>query len=38
MHLGIWSRREPLAPVLAPLIQGLKARGYCFAPLAVAQH
>jgi peptidoglycan/xylan/chitin deacetylase (PgdA/CDA1 family) len=37
MHLGIWSRREPLAPVLAPLIQGLKARGYCFAPLAVAQ-
>ena len=37
MHLGIWSRREPLAPVLAPLIQGLKARGFCFAPLAVAQ-
>ena len=37
MHLGIWSRREPLAPVLAPLIQGLKARGYCFAPLAIAQ-
>ena len=38
MHLGIWSRREPLAPVLEPLIQGLKARGYCFAPLAVAMH
>jgi len=37
MHLGIWSRREPLAPVLAPLIQGLKARSYCFAPLAVGQ-
>lgn len=37
MHLGIWSRREPLAPVLAPLIKGLKARGFCFAPLAVAQ-
>ncbi len=37
MHLGIWSRHEPLAPVLTPLIQGLKARGYCFAPLAVAQ-
>jgi peptidoglycan/xylan/chitin deacetylase (PgdA/CDA1 family) len=36
MHLGIWSRREPFAPMLAPLIQGLKARGYCFAPLAVA--
>jgi peptidoglycan/xylan/chitin deacetylase (PgdA/CDA1 family) len=37
MHLGIWSRREPLAPILEPLIQGLKSRGYCFAPLAAAQ-
>ena len=37
MHLGIWSRREPAAPILEPLIQGLKARGYCFAPIAVAQ-
>lgn len=37
MHLGIWSRRDPLAPILAPLIQGLKKRGYCFAPLAVVQ-
>lgn len=36
MHLGIRSRREPFAPTLAPLIQGLKARGYCFAPLAAA--
>jgi peptidoglycan/xylan/chitin deacetylase (PgdA/CDA1 family) len=36
MHLGIRSRREPLAPILEPLIQGLKARGYCFAPLALA--
>lgn len=36
MHLGIRSRREPAAPILEPLIQGLKARGYCFAPLAVA--
>jgi len=36
MHLGIRSRREPLAPILEPLIQGLKARGYCFAPLAAA--
>ncbi|HCU54025.1 MAG TPA: peptidase A8 [Gammaproteobacteria bacterium] len=36
MHLGIWSRREPLAPILEPLIQGLKAKGYCFAPLAAA--
>jgi peptidoglycan/xylan/chitin deacetylase (PgdA/CDA1 family) len=38
MHLGIRSRRDPLAPILRPLIQGLKARGYCFAPLAAAQH
>ena len=36
MHLGIRSRREPLAPILEPLIQGLKARGYCFAPLTAA--
>jgi len=36
MHLGVWSRHEPLAPILAPMIQGLKARGMCFAPLAVA--
>jgi peptidoglycan/xylan/chitin deacetylase (PgdA/CDA1 family) len=36
MHLGIWSRKEPLAPILEPLIQGLKARNLCFAPLAVA--
>lgn len=36
MHLGIWSRKEPLAPILEPLIQGLKARGLCFAPLALA--
>ncbi len=33
-HLGIWSRQEPWAPaVLEPLIQGLKARGFCFATL-----
>ena len=33
-HLGIWSRREPWAPmVLEPLIAGLKAKGYCFATL-----
>lgn len=38
MHLGIRSRHDPLAPILEPLIQGLKARGYCFAPLALAQH
>jgi len=33
MHTGIWSRKEPFAPVLQPLIQGLKARGLCFATL-----
>ncbi|MDD0815333.1 polysaccharide deacetylase family protein [Curvibacter sp. HBC28] len=33
-HLGIWSRRDPWAPaVLEPLIEGLKARGFCFATL-----
>ena len=33
-HLGIWSRQDPWAPaVLLPLIQGLKARGMCFATL-----
>lgn len=34
-HLGIWSRQDPWAPaVLEPLIEGLKARGLCFATLA----
>lgn len=33
-HLGIWSRQDPWAPaVLEPLIEGLKARGLCFAEL-----
>ena len=33
-HLGIWSRQEPWAPaVLAPLILGLKEKGFCFASL-----
>ncbi|HMS78225.1 MAG TPA: polysaccharide deacetylase family protein [Burkholderiaceae bacterium] len=32
-HLGIWSRRDPYAPTLDPLIAGLKARGLCFATL-----
>ena len=31
MHTGIWSRDEPFAPMLDPLITGLKARGLCFA-------
>ncbi len=33
MHLGIWSRKEPFAPMLDPLLAGLKARGFCFAVL-----
>lgn len=36
MHLGIWSRKEPAAPILKPLIQGLKQRGFCFGTLEVA--
>ncbi len=33
-HLGIWSRQDPWAPaVLEPLIEGLKAKGFCFATL-----
>ncbi|HEY1092122.1 MAG TPA: polysaccharide deacetylase family protein [Burkholderiaceae bacterium] len=33
-HLGIWSRQDVWAPaVLEPLIEGLTARGMCFAPL-----
>jgi peptidoglycan/xylan/chitin deacetylase (PgdA/CDA1 family) len=33
MHLGVWDRREPFSAVLRALIQGLKARRLCFAPL-----
>ncbi len=33
-HLGIWSRRDPWAPVvLEPLLEGLKAKGFCFDTL-----
>ena len=32
-HLGIWSRQEPFAPMLDPLIAGLKERGFCFRTL-----
>jgi len=33
-HLGIWSRQDPWAPaVLEPLIEGLQAKGLCFATL-----
>jgi peptidoglycan/xylan/chitin deacetylase (PgdA/CDA1 family) len=31
MHLGIRSRQEPLAPMLDPLLAGLRSRGFCFA-------
>ncbi len=31
MHLGIWSRSDPFAPMLEPLIDGLKQRRYRFA-------
>jgi peptidoglycan/xylan/chitin deacetylase (PgdA/CDA1 family) len=33
MHTGIWSRKDPFAPMLDPLVAGLKARGLCFATL-----
>ena len=33
-HLGIWSRKDPWAPVvLEPLIAGLKQQGFCFRTL-----
>jgi hypothetical protein len=32
-HLGIWSREDPFAPTLDPLIAGLKQRGLCFRTL-----
>jgi len=32
-HLGIWSRKDPYAPTLDPLIAGLKSRGLCFRTL-----
>lgn len=37
-HLGIWSRKDPFAPMLDPLIAGLKARGLCFATLPAGGH
>jgi peptidoglycan/xylan/chitin deacetylase (PgdA/CDA1 family) len=32
-HLGIWSRHDPFAPMIDPLIAGLKQRGMCFRTL-----
>jgi len=34
-HLGIWSRKDPFAPALDELLGKLKARGFCFATLAI---
>ena len=34
MHTGIWSRKDPFAPMLDTLLAGLKSRGFCFATLA----
>lgn len=31
MHLGIRSRQDPFVNVFQPLIQGLKAKGFCFS-------
>jgi peptidoglycan/xylan/chitin deacetylase (PgdA/CDA1 family) len=33
MHLGIWSRKDPFAPMLDELLSRLKARGFCFATI-----
>ena len=33
IHWGVRSRREPFAAVLEGVIEGLQARGLCFAPL-----
>jgi len=33
MHLGIWSRQDPFAPMLDELLARLKARGFCFATI-----
>jgi peptidoglycan-N-acetylmuramic acid deacetylase len=37
MHLGIQSRKEPLAAILDPLIAGLKEKGFCFATIPEAK-
>lgn len=35
-HLGIWSRKEVYAPMLDPLIAGLKEKGFCFKTITAA--
>ena len=37
MHLGIWSRKDPFAPMLDPLLTGLKQKGFCFATLVLTR-
>jgi peptidoglycan/xylan/chitin deacetylase (PgdA/CDA1 family) len=37
MHLGIWSRKDPYAPMLDELLTRLKGRGFCFATLGNAR-
>lgn len=36
-HLGIWSRKEAFAPMLDPLISGLKQKGFCFKTITEAR-
>ena len=33
MHTVIWSRKDPFAPMLDPLLAGLKEKGFCFRTL-----
>ena len=33
MHTGIWSRKDPFAPMLDPLLSGLIAEGFCFSTI-----
>lgn len=35
MHLGVWDRKQPLAPILPELIDQLRARGFCFKQLSI---
>ncbi|MGW8247487.1 MAG: polysaccharide deacetylase family protein [Acidiferrobacterales bacterium] len=37
MHLGIHSRKQPLAESLPDLIDGLRARGFCFATIGLSK-
>ena len=37
MHLGIRSRKQPLAEALPGLVSGLRSRGFCFATIGVRQ-